>query len=77
MGAFCEAMNSSPNFDNLCGYKVIPFFKKMLIYLIQPINGAKMGAILLFNWANHNPIKRGEKVTGKRNGAFNMDLKLT
>ena len=34
MGAFCEAMNSSPNFDNLCGYKVIPFFKKMLIYLI-------------------------------------------
>jgi len=50
----------------------------MLIYLIQPISAVKMSAILFFNWANHNPIKRRDgEMTGKKHGAFNMNLNLS
>lgn len=77
IAALLLAMNENPDFSQLVGYKPVTWWKQIIIWLVLPFNSLKTTVVCMLGSTDRNPIKRpNNPLTGKKHGAFNMDMSL-
>lgn len=76
LGTFFLSLSGEYDSKALPALKPLPLSKKILIWIFMPYLFLKNGLSIVFTCRNFNSIKRNEKMTGKKNGAFTTDLDL-
>ena len=76
LGTFFLSLCGEYDAAALPGTKPIPFWKNVMIYCLFPYIVLKSNIVMFSSPADSNSMKRGEPMTGRKNGAFSEDLDL-